>query len=1152
MDYLMHGSRTHSNVFVLISAVFVLALVDGEERTHAQQRPNDSETPVAAINEPMLESVQARLRKVEENKELDPALKGKLVEAYTRTLEHLQAAAEAAARSDQSTKLAREAPAALQALKAELVTPRTTQPLDLPADTTFVQMQQFLTQAEKSVSDAQKALQTLQDEPKRRADRRLEIPKLTDAAKLQLQEIDKQLDTKPNPDDPAEVSAATRGLLEAFRKAIVAETAASQAELQLYDATGELLAAQRDRAAQRVVEADEKVKALRVIVNERRRQEAEKQALEARRTSVQAHPVVRKIAEANAELARQRQSLASRIEGTTREWEQTDRQMTSLEEQFKKITKRYETAGTTEAIGLLLRKQRDELPDVATHQRNLKLRPVEISRTYLELIDYEEQRNDLATLEPLVKQALQAHVTNIEEWEHGYLEEEVRHVLEAQRSLYDSLIADTNSLLDTLVELDVRQRQLISKSDEYAAYCDERILWIRSAPLLGTSHLRQLWPSLVWLVNPSSWRDVGAAMWADLVLHPLLTTVAVLLFVIIILVQKSLRATTTQLGEQAARSNITSYLPTLRAFLTTSMLAFLWPGLLGYVGWRLLASESGSEFVSAFGQGLKQTSVVFFTLELFRHICRKGGLGDSHFDWEEDTLRTARLTAWWFMACGLPFILIVTITEAQPGEAIKNSLGRLAFVVSLVVLTACIHRVMRSAGGAIAAAYNSAPQAWTTRMRHVWHWLAFGAPVALGALALSGYYYTALQLAWRLLAMWWVVMGLLVVHAALIRWTLLSYRDLAMRKVRERRAAEAIASASGTPASAPSVVKVQPEVKLSDINKQTRKMLQLALVIGLIAGSWLVWVDMLPALGALRNIELWSVETPASGGSGIAAVMRPITLANVLLAIVISLLTCAASRNLPGLLEILLLQQLPLDAGVRYAITTISRYAITAIGLVSAFGVIGIGWSKVQWLIAAISVGLGFGLQEIFANFVSGLILLFERPVRLGDIVTVGDVTGHVTRIQMRATTITDWDMRELVVPNKEFVTGRVMNWTLSSTVSRMSIVVGVAYGTSPDLVRNLLLQIATRHPLVLKEPAPHALFDEFADSTLNFVLRVYMPSRDVYLQLRHELMTEIAREFQQANVEIAFPQRDVHIRSAVSPSFPTEPRSQFDAGITS
>jgi potassium efflux system protein len=223
---------------------------------------------------------------------------------------------------------------------------------------------------------------------------------------------------------------------------------------------------------------------------------------------------------------------------------------------------------------------------------------------------------------------------------------------------------------------------------------------------------------------------------------------------------------------------------------------------------------------------------------------------------------------------------------------------------------------------------------------------------------------------------------------------------------------------------------------------------------------------------------------------------------------------------------------LTLDAGARYAVTAVSKYIITVIGVVVAFGQLGIGWSQVQWLVAAVSVGLGFGLQEIFANFVSGLVLLFERPIRIGDIVSVGDVTGKVSRIRIRATTITDWDLRELVVPNKEFITGRVMNWTLSDTVSRMTIQVGVAYGTDPELTKQTLLKVAAAHPLVLKEPPPHALFDAFGDSTLNFTLRVYMASRDSYLELRHDLHKGIDAAFREAGIEIAFPQRDLHIRS--------------------
>ena len=129
-----------------------------------------------------------------------------------------------------------------------------------------------------------------------------------------------------------------------------------------------------------------------------------------------------------------------------------------------------------------------------------------------------------------------------------------------------------------------------------------------------------------------------------------------------------------------------------------------------------------------------------------------------------------------------------------------------------------------------------------------------------------------------------------------------------------------------------------------------------------------------------------------------------------------------------------------MDPGTRYAFITICRYLIITVGIIVAFGWLGVPWASYQWLVAAVTVGLGFGLQEIFANFVSGLIVLFEQPIRVGDVVSIGDVTGVVSKIRMRATTVTNWDRHDLIVPNKEFITGRLLNWTLTNTVNRVVI----------------------------------------------------------------------------------------------------------------
>ena len=204
-----------------------------------------------------------------------------------------------------------------------------------------------------------------------------------------------------------------------------------------------------------------------------------------------------------------------------------------------------------------------------------------------------------------------------------------------------------------------------------------------------------------------------------------------------------------------------------------------------------------------------------------------------------------------------------------------------------------------------------------------------------------------------------------------------------------------------------------------------------------------------------------------------------------------------------------------------------------------------VSWASLKWLVAALGVGLGFGLQEIVANFVSGLIILFERPIRVGDLVTVDNVDGTVTRIRIRATTITNWDRKEYLVPNKEFVTGRLMNWTLSNPINRVVIKVGVAYGSDTEKTRETLLKIAHEQPFVLEDPAPLAAFEGFGNNALDFVLRCYLPNFDNWVNNKTALHMAIDKAFREAGITIAFPQQDVHF----DPGRPLEIRIMPEKG---
>jgi potassium efflux system protein len=202
------------------------------------------------------------------------------------------------------------------------------------------------------------------------------------------------------------------------------------------------------------------------------------------------------------------------------------------------------------------------------------------------------------------------------------------------------------------------------------------------------------------------------------------------------------------------------------------------------------------------------------------------------------------------------------------------------------------------------------------------------------------------------------------------------------------------------------------------------------------------------------------------------------------------------------------------------------------LGILLACNIVGFSWSSVQWLAGALALGLGFGLQEVFANLVSGLIILIERPVRVGDFVTINGITGTVTQMQLRATTIRDLDMRELIVPNKKFITEDVMNWTLSDQLARLILDVGVAYESDTQKVQNALMLIANRHPLVLRNPSPEVIFETFGDSTLNFQLRVILPRRDLFPRVKHEINMAINADFKEQGIEIAFPQREIRVKA--------------------
>ena len=253
---------------------------------------------------------------------------------------------------------------------------------------------------------------------------------------------------------------------------------------------------------------------------------------------------------------------------------------------------------------------------------------------------------------------------------------------------------------------------------------------------------------------------------------------------------------------------------------------------------------------------------------------------------------------------------------------------------------------------------------------------------------------------------------------------------------------------------------------------------------------------------------------------------------DLLVAIAIVVLTFVAARNLPNAFEMLFLEDLPFDRSARSASKALFSYGIVVFGAALAAKTLSINWTNVQWLVTALTFGLAFGLQEIFANFVAGIILMFERPMRLGDLITVDEFTGFVTRIRTRATTVVNLDRKEYVIPNKDFITGRFTNWTLSDAINRIDVTVGVAYGSDVAKAKKIIFEICKNHPSIVEEPPTQITFSEFADSTLNLVVRTFLADVLARMPVIDSLHMQINDKFNEAGIEIAFPQQDLHLKS--------------------
>lgn len=527
----------------------------------------------------------------------------------------------------------------------------------------------------------------------------------------------------------------------------------------------------------------------------------------------------------------------------------------------------------------------------------------------------------------------------------------------------------------------------------------------------------------------------------------------------------------------------------------------------------LLGQEQGPE-IAVIGQAFIAVALSLFVVQFLLAVLEKGQEADLHFGWPESTRETLRRFIHRFARVLLPTSAILALAQQQGADLTEDVIGPIILVIAAALIARHFRQLLRDLPESFAS----------TGIRWLLNLVLVMMPLSLAVLTLLGYYHTALQVTGQFLATFYVLSGWVIAEVSVrhgIEWS--STRLRLQREAEEREWAARLEAATAMGETLSETPEKKPE--LAQVRQQTQRLARFVLLAVFGGLLYWVWADLIGVFGYFNSLVLWQYGTPDAPGI--------MTVLDLLSALFIVALTLFLAANLPGVLEMLVLSRLALQQGSAYAMTTLLNYVITGVGLVLALSALGVSWDKLQWLVAALSVGLGFGLQEIFANFVSGIILLFERPIRIGDVVTLGNLSGRVRQIRIRATTITDFDRKDIIVPNKTFVTGQLINWSLTDTVTRVVIKVGVAYGSDLERTREILLQAAENNERVLKEPPPQVLFLSFGASTLDHELRIHVKELSDRNPAIDEINRFIDRSFKDANIEIAFQQVDVRFRNS-------------------
>lgn len=879
----------------------------------------------------------------------------------------------------------------------------------------------------------------------------------------------------------------------------------------LYQSRYELLNA-------RVQALQKQIAAIQEVINQKNLAKTQNQVEQAQQQSqsIDKNPWIQKELDLNAQLSQSLLEQTEKINTLTQDELRMRNMLDNLTQTQRTIDEQISALQGTLVLSRIIQQQKQKLPT----NLNIQGLSKQIADLRVQIFDITQKRNELYDIDAYISKAEQDENKSFTPAEKTQL----TNLLIERRKVLSDLIKSLNNQLNLAISLELTQQQITQISDQIQSKLDQQSFWVKSNNPINLDWFKKLPMSL-----KAQFDGIGKKLGFPTNFDnlPYLLTYVFILFVIGGLIFKFKESIKQRL------SVINGEINTLRSDSQWhTPLALFYTALLSLSGtlWFLAACQLLGFFFVKNPQEFWEWSLSmagywwFFSFVLA--ILRPNGILVRHFGFAKESAASLQDVTKRIIVSVVLLLNTSIFSNVMDTGLANDVLGEINTIVALLFCIVIIApRFIRTEKSLSSTTTDKRDRTIFKIVRILLQLV----PVVLIALIALGYYYTALNLITHIINTYiaWVVWSL--VRHTIYRGVTVASRRLAYRRLQEKRQQKQQDLNDGSPSDDVVVITEQEEgLALNEVRSQLLRFADLFIWTALFAIFYYVWSDLVTVVSYLRDITLWQQTSTTEAG----VVTETISLFNLIVALIIVVITYILVRNIQGILEVLIFSRVKLSQGTPYTITTLLTYIFVAVGGAWAFSTLGMSWSKLQWLFAALSVGLGFGMQEIFANFVSGIILLFERPIRVGDTVTINGVTGTVAKIRIRAITMIDPDRKEVIVPNKSFVTGQVINWALSNTITRLVVSVGVAYGSDLDLVKRLLLQAAHEQPSVLKDPEPRALFLTFGASTLDHELRVYVGQVSERNDTLDALNRRVNELFAENNIDIAFNQLDIFIKN--------------------